>query len=154
IITTSFAEGRARYKALAVFTATGAVGFSLGLVFGGILTDIGWRWVFFMPAPVALVVLIAGLKLVPRDRVVAGARRSLDIFGAVSMTSAMLLLVFTLVEAPDHGFLSARTIGSFVAVAVILAAFVWQERRSASPLVRLGILRSGTLVRANLGAMA
>ncbi len=154
IITTSFAEGRARNKALAVFTATGAVGFSLGLVFGGILTDIGWRWVFFMPAPVALVVLLAGLSLVPRERVTAAARRSLDIFGAVAMTSAMLLLVFTLVEAPDHGFLSPRTIGSFVAVAAILAAFVWRERRAPSPLVRLGILRSGSLVRANLGAMA
>src|SRR5580765_5359630 len=135
IITTSYAEGRARNKALAVFTATGAIGFSLGLVFGGLLTDIGWRWVFFLPAPVALVVLLAGLKLVPRDRVVAGSRRSLDVFGAVSMTSAMLLLVFTLVEAPDHGFLSLRTIGSFVGVAVLLAAFVARERRAASPLV-------------------
>jgi EmrB/QacA subfamily drug resistance transporter len=154
IITTSFAEGRARNKALAVFTATGAVGFSLGLVFGGILTDIGWRWVFFMPAPVALVVLIAGLNLVPRNRVKASSSRSLDVFGAVSMTSAMLLLVFTLVEAPAHGFLSLRTIGSFAAVALIFAAFVWRERRAASPLVRLGILRSGKMVRANLGAMA
>ncbi len=154
IITTSFAEGRARNKALAVFTATGAVGFSLGLVFGGILTDIGWRWVFFMPAPVALVFLIAGLNLVPRDRVTAGARRSLDVFGAISMTSAMLLLVFTLVEAPAHGFLSPRTVGSLTAVVAIFTAFVWRERRAASPLVRLGILRSGNLVRANLGAMA
>src|SRR5579862_2713150 len=119
IITTSFAEGRARNKALAVFTATGAVGFSLGLVFGGILTDIGWRWVFFMPAPVALVFLVAGLNLVPRGRRAAGSSRSLDVFGAVSMTSAMLLLVFTLVEAPAHGFLSARTVGSLTAVVAI-----------------------------------
>ena len=61
IITTSFAEGPARNKALSVFTATGATGFSLGLVFGGLLTEIGWRWVFFLPAPVALVTLVAGL---------------------------------------------------------------------------------------------
>jgi EmrB/QacA subfamily drug resistance transporter len=154
IITTSFAEGRARNKALAVFTATGAVGFSLGLVFGGILTDIGWRWVFFMPAPVALVILLAGLRLVPPDRAAASSWRSLDVFGAVSMTSAMLLLVFTLVEAPAHGFFSARTIGSLTAVVLLFAAFVWRERRAPSPLVRLGILRSGNLVRANLGAMA
>jgi len=153
IITTSFAEGRARNKALAVFTATGAIGFSLGLVFGGLLTDIGWRWVFFLPAPVALVVLLAGLNLVPRDRL-ARAAGSLDVFGAVAMTSSMLLLVFTLVEAPSAGFLSLRTLGSLAGVGVILAAFVARERRAASPLVRLGILRSGTLVRANLGAMA
>src|SRR3954453_13257141 len=67
IITTSFAEGPARNKALGAFAATGATGFSLGLVFGGALTEIGWRWVFFLPAPVALITLLAGLRLVPRD---------------------------------------------------------------------------------------
>jgi EmrB/QacA subfamily drug resistance transporter len=154
IITTSFAEGPARNKALAVFTATGATGFSLGLVIGGLLTEIGWRWVFFLPAPVALVTLIAGLKLVPADRDGLRTRRSFDLFGAVSMTAGMLLLVYTLVEAPDAGWLSARTLGSFAAVAAILAAFVWRERSTPAPLVRLGILRSGSLVRANLGAMS
>jgi MFS family permease len=63
IITTSFAEGPARNKALSVFTATGATGFSLGLVFGGLLTEIGWRWVFFLPAPVALVAPSRGFGL-------------------------------------------------------------------------------------------
>ena len=65
IITTTFAEGRARNKALSIYTATGATGFSLGLVIGGLLTEAGWRWVFFLPAPVALVALIAGIRLVP-----------------------------------------------------------------------------------------
>ncbi len=106
IITTTFAEGPARNRALAIFTATGATGFSLGLVIGGLLTEIGWRWVFFLPAPVALVVLLAGLRLVPKDHPAKRARGSFDIFGAVSLTGAMLLLVFTLVEAPNAGFLS------------------------------------------------
>src|SRR4051812_5605106 len=154
IITTSFAEGPARNKALGVFTATGAMGFSLGLVFGGALTEIGWRWVFFLPAPVALVTLIAGLRLVPRDTAATRVRGAFDVPGAVSMTAAMLLLVYTLVEAPDAGFLSLRTIGSLLIVAALLVGFVLRERAAASPLVRLGILRSGTLVRANLGAMA
>src|SRR6266542_1421300 len=65
IITTSFAEGPARNRALSIYTATGAIGFSLGLVFGGLLTEIGWRWVFFLPVPVALVTLVAATKLVP-----------------------------------------------------------------------------------------
>ena len=95
IITTTFAEGPARNKALSIFTATGATGFSLGLVFGGLLTEIGWRWVFFLPAPVALVTLLAGLRLVPSSGRPARASRSFDVAGAVSMTSAMLLLVFT-----------------------------------------------------------
>jgi EmrB/QacA subfamily drug resistance transporter len=153
IITTSFAEGQARNKAIAIYTATGATGFSLGLVLGGLLTEIGWRFVFFLPVPVALVTLVAGLRLVPRD--VRGLRswRTFDLVGAAGMTAAMLLLVFTVVEAPDAGWGSARTLGSFAGVAAILAAFVAWERRVPAPLVRLGILRSSSLVRANLAAM-
>jgi EmrB/QacA subfamily drug resistance transporter len=154
IITTSFAEGPARNKALAVFTATGATGFSLGLVVGGLLTEIGWRWVFFVPAPVALAVLIAGLRLVPRERRGLRTARSFDLAGAVSMTAGMLLLVYTLVEAPGAGWFSARTLLSFAGVAAILGAFVVRERTTPAPLVRLGILRSGSLVGANLAAMA
>src|SRR3989440_2404601 len=123
IITTSFAEGPARNKALSIYTATGAVGFSLGLVFGGLLTEIGWRWVFFLPAPIALAALIGAVKLVPRDAAVARSFRSFDIWGAASLTAAMLLLVYTVVEAPDVGWASARTLGSFAAVAAILAGF-------------------------------
>jgi len=73
--------------------------------------------------------------------------------GAVTLTAAMLLLVFTVVEAPNAGWASARTLGSFAATGAILAAFVAIERRTAAPLVRLGILRSASLVQANLGAM-
>jgi EmrB/QacA subfamily drug resistance transporter len=153
IITTSFAEGPIRNKAIAVYTATGATGFSLGLVFGGLLTEIGWRWVFFLPVPVALATLVAGLWLVPRDPRVTRPSRSFDVAGAITLTSAMLLLVYTVVEAPDVGWSSLRTIVSFVAVAAILAAFVAIERRTPAPLVRLGILRSASLVQANLAAM-
>src|SRR5262245_18769940 len=155
IITTSFAEGAVRNKAIAIYTATGATGFSLGLVFGGLLTEIGWRWVFFLPVPVALATLLFGLWLVPRAARQARPRqaRSFDLAGAVTLTSAMLLLVFTVVEAPQVGWSSARTIGSFAAVAAILAVFVAIERRTTAPLVRLGILRSPSLVQANLGAM-
>ena len=154
IITTSFDEGPARNKALAVYTATGATGFSLGLVFGGLLTEIGWRWVFFLPVPIALVTLLGAVRLVPRDKAPSRAARKFDALGAVLLTGAMLLLVYTLVESPDVGWVSARTLGSFAAVAAILGAFVWRERHAAVPLVRLGILRSGSLVRANLAAMA
>jgi EmrB/QacA subfamily drug resistance transporter len=153
IITTSFAEGPVRNKAIAIYTATGATGFSLGLVFGGFLTEIGWRWVFFLPVPIALVTLLAGLRLVPADVHLPRPSRSFDLAGAVTLTAAMLLLVFTVVEAPEAGWGSPRTLASFAAVATILAAFVTIERRTAAPLVRLGILRSWALVQANLGAM-
>jgi EmrB/QacA subfamily drug resistance transporter len=154
IITTTFAEGSARNKALSIYTATGATGFSLGLVFGGLLTEIGWRWVFFLPVPIALVTLLAATRLVPAGDRAVRSGRAFDARGAVSMTAGMLLLVFTLVEAPSAGWGSARTLAGFAGAAAILAAFVAHEQRTDSPLVRLGILRSGSLVRANLGAMS
>ena len=153
IITTTFAEGRARNKALSVYTATGATGFSLGLVIGGLLTQAGWRWVFFLPAPVALIVLLAGIKLVPRAERIEGRAGGFDVAGAVSITGAMLLLVYTLVDASNQGWASARTLASLTAAAALVTAFVIREQSTARPLVRLGILRSAPLVRANLGAM-
>ncbi len=154
IITTSFAEGPARNKAISVYTSTGAAGFSLGLVIGGLLTEVGWRWVFFLPVVVALVTLAGAIRLVPDTGRPARQTRSFDLAGAVSVTTAMLLLVFTLVEAPDVGWASARTLASLAGAAALLAGFVAIEQRTPAPLVRLGILRSASLVRANLGAMS
>jgi EmrB/QacA subfamily drug resistance transporter len=154
IITTTFAEGPARHKALAIYTATGATGFSLGLVFGGALTEIGWRWVFFLPVVVAAATLALAVRVVPSDGLRIGrGRHAIDLGGAVTLTAAMLLLVYTLVEAPDAGWASARTLLSFAGSAALLAGFVWHELRTAQPLVRLGVLRSSSLVRANLAAM-
>jgi hypothetical protein len=106
--------------------------------------------------PIALATLLAAIRLVPGDSGAAAAlaRRRFDLAGAVTVTAAMLLLVFTVVEAPDHGWSSARTLGGFAIAAAIMATFVAIEKRTPQPLVRLGILRSGALVRANLGAMA
>src|SRR5688572_14882570 len=154
IITTTFDEGPNRNRALAYYTATGASGFSLGLVFGGLLTELGWRWVFLLPVPVALAVLLVARRVIPRDKLIPGQRRRYDVAGALTITAAMLLLVRTVVEAPEIGWGAATTVGSFALVAALLAAFVAIERRAPQPLVRLGILRSGPLVRANLGMAA
>jgi MFS family permease len=154
IITTTFAEGPARNRALAIYTACGASGFSLGLVFGGLLTELGWRWTFLLPVPVALAVLIAAPRLLAKDGPIApGVRRNFDFAGAATLTAGMLLLVRTIVEAPDTGWGDLATIGGLVAAALLLATFVGIERRSATPLVRLGILRSAPLLRANIGMM-
>jgi MFS family permease len=151
IITTTFPEGPLRNRALAIYTTCGATGYSMGLVFSGLLTEASWRLTMLLPAPIALIALFAGLKLLPRSERERG-RGGYDIPGAVLGTSSMLLLVFTVVEAPEVGWASVRTILSFAAVAVLLAAFVAVERRSTSPLIRLGVLRSGPQVRAQLGA--
>ncbi|HEX2128520.1 MAG TPA: MFS transporter [Solirubrobacterales bacterium] len=154
IITTSFAEGPARNKALAIYTATGATGFSLGLVFSGVLTEIGWRWVFLFPVPMALLVLLAAIRLVPNDGRPSRIGSRFDVAGAFGVTAGMLLLVYSLVEAPEQGWTSARTLAGLAGAVAILIAFILHERRTPDPLVRLGILRSGPLVRANLAAMA
>jgi EmrB/QacA subfamily drug resistance transporter len=157
IVTTTFAEGPARNKALSIYTATAASGWSLGLVFGGALTELGWRWTFFLPVPLALIVLLMAPRFLGRDdrsQFRWQGLRQFDVPGAVAVTSAMLLLVYTVVSAPTEGWGSPRTLLSFVGVAVLMSIFVAIEQRSSEPLVRLGILRSGQLRRANLGAMA
>src|SRR5580693_5368025 len=153
LLTTTFHEGPMRNRAISIYSAFGASGFSLGLVLSGLLTEVSWRWTLLVPAPVALLTLIAAVKVLPRgERAVRGGRR-FDIPGAVTVTGAMLLLVYTVVSAQQAGWVSARTIGSFAAVALLLAGFVAIERRSTDPLVPLGIFRSGALTRANIGAM-
>jgi MFS family permease len=154
IITTTFAEGPARNRALAIYTACGASGFSLGLVFGGLLTELGWRWTFLLPVPVALALLVAAPRVLASDPPMTGPRRGFDFAGAATITAAMLTLVWTVVEAPETGWGAPETLGGFALSALLLAAFVAIEQRSANPLVRLGILRSGSLVRANLGMAA
>jgi EmrB/QacA subfamily drug resistance transporter len=150
IITTTFAEGPARNRALGIFAVFGASGYSAGLVLSGLLTEIGWRWTFLLPVPVALVALVAAHRLLPHDR--PERTGGYDLPGAVTGVAAMLLLVYTVVEAPEVGWADPRTLAQFAATALLLAAFVVIERRTAHPLVRLGILRSGPLARANLGA--
>jgi MFS family permease len=153
IITTTFTEGPARNRALSIYTACGASGFSLGLVFGGLLTEIGWRWTFLLPVPVAAAILFSVPRLIPRDRPHLGPRRRYDVAGASTLTAGMLLLVHTIVEAPQQGWADPVTIGAFALAIGLLGVFVAIERRSSHPLLRLGILRSSSIVRANVGAM-
>ncbi|MCP2363161.1 MFS family permease [Nonomuraea thailandensis] len=151
LITTNFPEGPQRNRALLIYAGTAAGGFALGLVIGGLLTAIGWRWVFFAPVLLALVILIAAIPLI-KDQGERPAAGGFDVAGAFSVTGAMILLVYGVVrlEHPSDGPLLTAAV--FAAGLALLALFVAVERRSTSPLVRLGILRSGPLVRANVMA--
>ncbi|MFJ6084472.1 MFS transporter [Streptomyces sp. NPDC092369] len=153
IITTTFAEGPLRNRALSIYTTCAATGFSMGLVLSGLLTEASWRLTMLLPAPIALIALVAGLKLLPRSEREKD-HNGYDVPGAILGTASMLLLVYTVVQAPESGWGSVRTLLSFLAVAVMLTVFVRIELRSAGPLIRLGVLRSGTQLRAQLGAMA
>ena len=154
IITTTFPEGPARNRALSIYTACGASGFSSGLVLGGLMTEVGWRWVFLLPAPIAIAVLLTGIKLIPRDHGPLADRHGYDLAGAITSTLALLLLVYTVVSAPEAGWGSVRTLVSFALVAALVVAFVVIESRVRHPLLRLGILRNRSVVAANLAAMS
>ncbi|MDI5962202.1 MFS transporter [Streptomyces sp. SL13] len=154
IITTTFAEGPARNRALTIYTSCQASGFSLGLVIGGLLTELGWRVTFLVPGPIAIALVLIGWRVVPtsvRERV---SLQQFDLIGALSSTVALLVLVFAVVEAPSSGWGSPQTIGLLVLSAVLMAVFVAVERRHPRPLVRLAILRSRTLLHANFSAAA
>jgi MFS family permease len=150
IITTTYAAGRVRNRALLVYAGAGAGGFSLGMVVGGLLTAAHWRWVFFAPVVVAAAILVAAVVLVPREERREPGAGGFDVAGTATLTGAMLLLVVTVVRAPEVGV--TTTVGTLAGAVVLLAAFVRIERRSAAPLMRLGILRSAPLLRANAGA--
>jgi MFS family permease len=152
IITTNFPEGPARNKALSIYTVFGAGGYSSGLLFGGLMTGVGWRWTFLLPVPIALLALAAAWVLIPKDKPVGEGGH--DLMGAITSGGAMLLLVYTVVTAPEVGWASTRTVLSFAGVAALLAAFVTIESRIAHPLIRLGILRKSTLLRASIAIVA
>lgn len=156
IITTSFEEGPLRTRALLIYAGIGAAGFSMGLVAGGLLTMLGWRWVFFAPVLVSIVLFALAVPLVPRDRVSpigAGAMRGrADVAGAVTVTGAFLALI-TAIEQSSHAD-ALVTVALFGASAVLFGAFVVIERRAAVPLVPLAFLRRIPLLRAYAGAAA
>jgi len=153
IITTTFAEGPDRNRALSIYTTCGAAGFSLGLVLSGILTEVGWRWTLLVAAPVAALLLATGSKLIAKDKPETVTRGGYDILGAVTSTGAVLALVFGIVRAPEQGWTSVTTLGTFALAVALGVTFTVTELKIAKPLVRLGILRSPSLLRALFGGL-
>ncbi|MFG2877685.1 MFS transporter [Streptomyces sp. NPDC048337] len=151
IITTSFEEGAQRNKALLVYSGTAAGGFSIGLVVGGLLTAVSWRWVFFAPVVLSAIILISALALIPKSEKPQRGDEPVDLGGALSVTAGILLLVFAVERAPHVSGL--WTVGTVAASLLLFLVFVSIERKSRSPLVRLSLFRNGALVRSNLSAL-
>jgi EmrB/QacA subfamily drug resistance transporter len=149
ILTTSFTEGRDRTRALGVWGAISGVAAAAGVLLGGVLSEgPGWRWVLFVNIPICVAIVAAAFRLVPGER--RRLRRdTFDLAGAVLITATMLLLVYTLVNAPDIGWGNRRTIGELATAAVLLGAFTIVERRSRNPLFPFAILRIKGLAAAN-----
>ena len=144
LITTSAPNEAARNRALALFTAVSSGGAALGMLLGGVLTDLlNWRWTLFINVPIGIAVL-----LTVRRHVVDTPRRPgrFDVVGAVTSTGAAATLVWTLIKAPEHGWTSAYTLLGLALAVVLAFALVVTETRHSHPLLRLGLLRSRTRV--------
>jgi len=149
ILTTSFPEGADRNRALGVWGGVGGLASAAGVLLGGVLTEgPGWRWVMFVNPVAALFVLGGVFWLIDGDRRRAPLR-SFDLLGATLATVGMLLLVFTLVEAPDQGWSSTRTIAGLAGAVALLAAFLVNEQRTRKPLLPLSIFRVRGLAAAD-----
>jgi EmrB/QacA subfamily drug resistance transporter len=149
ILTTTFAEGPERSKALGIFSATAGAGFSLGLVVGGLLTSfISWHWVFFVNVPFVALIVVLGLLIVPEGRSLRDAR-SYDLAGAVTVTAGLLLLVYAITQANDGDATPGKTAGLLLFALVLLAVFILIEQRSKAPLIPLRIFRASTIRAAN-----
>lgn len=151
LLATTFAEGPQRNRAFGIFNLFEASGYSSGLLIGGLLAALDWRYIFVLPIPIAVLLLLAALRFLPPDPPRTGRMR-LDIGGAAALVAGMLLLVFTLVSAEEAGWAALRTIGGFALSALLLAGFLAIERSAKQPLVRLGIFRNRRLVAANASA--
>ncbi|POX46516.1 MFS transporter [Streptomyces sp. Ru72] len=154
IIVSAFPEGPARSRAISVYSLFGAGGFATGLLVSGLLTEAGWRWTFAFPAPVALLLFLAGLRLVPADSAGRATPRRYDLAGALSLAATCLCLIQALGFGPRAGWNDPRTLGAFALAAVLAVVHVRVERAAPEPLLRLDLLGHGPLVRSALGAAA
>jgi MFS family permease len=154
ILMTTFEEGAERNKALGVWSATGGTGATAALLIGGPLTDgPGWEWIFFINIPVAVLLISLAPRLLRESRA-AARERIYDVPGALTVTAALVILVYAVVEAPDVGWSDPQTIALLIASAVLIALFALIETRSTAPLVPLRIFKSAALVGGNVSLAA
>ena len=153
ILVTTFPEGRERNRALGIFVSVLSAGFAAGSISGGILTSaFGWRSVLFVNVPIGIVAAILSQKYLANNPGRA-MDKHLDLPGALSVTSGLILLVYALTSAANAGFTSIQTILPLGLGALVLAGFVAIEYRSKSPLMPLAFLRRGTVFSANVLAL-
>jgi EmrB/QacA subfamily drug resistance transporter len=150
ILTTTFEEGPERNKALGVWAAIGGIGATAAWLVGGPVTDgLGWEWIFFINVPVAVGVMALSPVLLRESRD-HGQRRRFDVAGGLTITAALVALVYAVVEAPEAGWGSGQTLGLLGLSAALVALFAAIESRSAAPLAPLRMFRSRALVGGNL----
>ncbi|UFU05500.1 MFS transporter [Ruania halotolerans] len=152
LLTTSFPEEPLRNRALAIYGAIGAGGFTLGVMVGGLLTNASWRWVFFAPVLIGALLWLAGRKVIRADVASTVPRAGFDVGGAITLTLAMIALIYGIVTLGEEQDVRSG-LAALAVAAVLLAVFVTIERRVRDPLLRLGVLREGLLLRVSMAGL-
>jgi EmrB/QacA subfamily drug resistance transporter len=150
LMMTLFTEPAERAKAMGVFGFVAAGGGSIGVLLGGILTDVlNWHWIFLVNVPVGVAVVVLSLLLIPAARMPTAAQR-LDVAGAITVTASLMIAVFAIVNGNEVGWTAARTLGLLAVSGVLLATFLVIEARVESPLMPLGLFRLRNVAVSNV----
>ncbi|MER6947565.1 MFS transporter [Nonomuraea sp. NPDC000554] len=153
LLAVTFREGRERNRALGIVGAVGGVAGTVGVVASGLIAaGPGWRWAFFINVPAGLALIALAITCLAADEP-RGRSGRLDVAAASTVTGGLLTFVYALHHASTHGWTSAGTLAWFIAAGVLMAVFVWSEKRSPAPLVPARALKNRTLVAANLTAL-
>jgi MFS family permease len=150
LIMTLFTEAAERTKAMGIFGFVMAGGGSIGVLLGGVLTDaLSWHWIFLVNVPIGALVYVLTLRLLPPSQP-AETRGRIDVAGAVTVTAALMLAVYAIVNGNGNGWLSAETLGLLAAAVVLVAVFVLVESRVREPLIPLSVLRLRNIWASNV----
>jgi len=149
IVMNMFSEGAERNRALGIWGGIGAAGATIGVLAGGLLTRYaGWQYIFYLNVPIGAAALLLARRVVPESRL-ASARRRYDMLGAVTVTGALVMLVYAISQAPTVGWTAVRTLALLAASAALLAGFLVLETRAEAPLLPLRLFRLKTLAGSN-----
>lgn len=152
LIMNLFTEPGERAKAMGVYGFVCAGGGSIGVLLGGLLTsELNWHWIFLVNLPIGVAVYALCLVLIPRGQGQAGQK--LDLGGAVTVTTSLMLAVYAIVNGNEAGWASGQTVGLLAAAGVLLALFLWIESRVASPLMPLALFRLRNVATANMAGV-
>jgi EmrB/QacA subfamily drug resistance transporter len=150
LMMTLFTEPADRAKAMGIFGFVAAGGGSIGVLLGGVLTDlISWHWIFLVNVPIGALVILLSLRLLPAERAQAMSSR-LDVAGAVTVTAALIIAVYAIVNGNQNGWTSATTLGLLGTSVAVLALFLGIESRVRSPLVPLGLFKHRNISVSNI----
>ena len=146
-----FTVGAERAKAMGVFGFVCSAGGSIGVLLGGLLTNaLSWHWIFLVNIPIGVAVLVASLRLLPPTAPQSGSAAHLDVAGALTITAALVLAIYAIVNGNLIGWLSGQTLGTFAAVIALLLVFVYIESRAHTPMIPLRLFRRRNITVANI----